>query len=141
MKIRTYSELIQLSTFEDRFAYLKLNGSIGEETFGFDRWLNQTFYKGKEWRRIRRDVIVRDYGCDLGLKGYEVQGLIIVHHMNPIRIEDIVNVSEYLMNPDYLISTAVLTHKAIHYGNKNILRLLPVYPVERKPNDMCPWRN
>ena len=140
MKIRTYSELIRLSSFEDRFTYLKLNGIIGKETFGFDRWINQIFYRSDEWKAVRREIILRDNGCDLGLEGYEIQGPIHVHHMNPIDIEDIVDLTEYLMNPEYLISSAALTHKAIHYGNKHILRLYPIYPVERRPNDMIPWK-
>ena len=117
---------------------MKLNGIIGEETFGFDRDLNQLFYTSDEWRRIRRDVIIRDNGCDLGIRDREIGGLITVHHMNPITIDDIRNRSELLLNPEYLISVSDLTHKAIHYGDE---RLLITTPVERRPNDTCPWRH
>lgn len=138
MSIRTYSELIKLQTFEERFRYLKLGGRVGEDTFGHDRYLNQLFYTSDEWRRIRREVIVRDNGCDLGMWDREIHGLIVIHHMNPITAEDIVNRSEYLLNPEYLISTIDITHKAIHYGDEN---LLFTAPIERRPNDTCPWRH
>ncbi len=140
MKIRTYSELIRLSSFEDRFFYLKLNGKIGSETFGFDRWINQTFYTSDEWKTLRNEIIVRDNGCDLGINNFEIEGSILVHHMNPISIDDIVDFSEYLMNPEYLISCSLSTHNAIHFGNEKLLRLIPVYPIERRPNDTCPWK-
>lgn len=135
--IRTYSELSKLDTFEDRYNYLKLDGVIGEYTFGFQRWLNQVFYKSREWLSIRREVIIRDNGCDLGLYGYDISGRIIVHHMNPITPDDIRNRSIYLLNPEYLISTAYLTHEAITYGSDN---LLPKSIVERTQYDTCPWR-
>ena len=138
MSIKTYSELILLPTFEERFRYLKLNGRIGEETFGLDRYLNQIFYTSDEWRKVRRDVIVRDNGCDLGVLDREIHGLITVHHLNPISVEDILNRTEILLNPEYLICVSDLTHKAIHYGDE---RLLITAPVERRPNDMCPWRH
>ena len=137
MSIRTYSELILLPTFEERFRYLKLSGIVGEETFGLDRYLNQIFYKSEEWRRIRREVIVRDNGCDLGIWDREIHGLITVHHLNPISVDDILNRTEILLNPEYLICVSDITHKAIHYGDE---RLLVTAPVERRPNDMCPWR-
>lgn len=137
MSIKTYSELITIPTFEERFRYLKMQGVVGEETFGYDRYLNQLFYTSPEWRRVRRDVIVRDNGCDLGIWDREIQGLITVHHINPITIDDIRNRSEFLLNPDYLICVSDLTHKAIHYGDE---RLLIAAPVERRPNDTCPWR-
>ena len=138
MSIKTYSELITLPTFEERFEYLKLNGLVGEETFGFDRYLNQMFYKTKEWRAVRRQVIIRDNGCDLGIKGYDIQGNIYVHHINPITKEDILNRSEFLLNPEYLISASYDTHQAITYGSKD---LLPVRTfIERQPNDTCPWK-
>lgn len=137
MSIRTYSELITIPTFEERFRYLKLEGRVGEETFGFDRYLNQIFYRSPEWRKVRRDVIVRDNGCDLGMWDREIEGLITVHHMNPISVDDILNRSEFLLNPDYLICTSDITHKAIHYGDES---LLITAPVERSPNDTCPWR-
>jgi hypothetical protein len=137
MKIRTYSELITLPTFEDRYEYLRLDGVVGEETFGFDRYLNQMFYKTKEWLSVRDHVILRDNGCDLGMPGYEIHGRILIHHMNPITKEDILRRSDFLMNPEYLISTIKRTHDAIHYGDA---RLLYTAPVERSPNDMCPWK-
>ena len=137
MSIRTYSELITLPTFEERFRYLQLGGKVGEDTFGHDRYLNQMFYTSDEWRRIRRDVIVRDNGCDLGIQDREIHGLIIIHHMNPITIEDIINRSEFLLNPEYLISTVKNTHDAIHFSDEKILI---TDPIERRPNDTCPWK-
>lgn len=137
MSLRTYSELVQLPTFRERFEYLKLDGTIGEDTFGFDRYLNQIFYKSKEWAAVRREVIIRDNGCDLGVDGYEIRGKILIHHMNPIRQQDILRRSELLLNPEYLITTVLSTHNAIHYGDE---RLLPVLPQERSRNDTCPWR-
>lgn len=137
MIIRTYSELITLPTFEERFEYLRLNGAVGEETFGFDRYLNQLFYKSQEWRAIRDAVIIRDNGCDLGIEGREIYGKIIVHHMNPIYKDDILTRSDYLLNPEYLICTIKNTHDAIHYGDES---LLIKAPVERSKNDTCPWR-
>ena len=137
MSIRTYSELITLPTFEERFRYLQLGGKVGEDTFGHDRYLNQIFYTSDEWRRIRRDVIVRDNGCDLGIQDREIHGLIIIHHMNPITIEDIINRSEFLLNPEYLISTVKNTHDAIHFSDE---RILITDPIERRPNDTCPWK-
>lgn len=137
MSIRTYSELITLPTFEERFRYLQLGGKVGEDTFGHDRYLNQMFYTSDEWRRIRRDVIVRDNGCDLGIQDREIHGLIIIHHMNPITIEDIFNRSEFLLNPEYLISTVKNTHDAIHFSDE---RILITDPIERRPNDTCPWK-
>lgn len=135
--IRTYSELITLPTFEERYSYLRLGGKVGEETFGFDRYLNQIFYKTPEWLEVRDFVIVRDNGCDLGIPGREIQGRILVHHMNPITKEDILLRSKYLLDPEYLISTIKNTHDAIHYGDKSLLIQMP---VERRPNDTCPWR-
>lgn len=136
-KIRTYSELITIPTFEERFEYLRLDGRVGEETFGFDRYLNQVFYKSKEWLQIRDYVITRDNGCDLGIEGHEIYGKVLVHHMNPISKEDILRRSDWLLNPEYLISTIKNTHDAIHYGDAS---LLITAPIERKPNDTCPWR-
>lgn len=135
--IRTYSELIQLPTFEERFEYLRLDGAVGAETFGLDRYLNQLFYKSKEWLSVRDEVITRDNGCDLGVEGYEIHGRILIHHMNPISVEDILQHSDYLLNPEYLISTIHNTHNAIHYGDKS---LLVTGPIERSKNDTCPWR-
>lgn len=137
MTIRTYSELITIPTFKERFEYLRLDGKVGEETFGFDRYLNQSFYKSPEWRSVRDFVIIRDCGCDLAMEGHEIFGKILVHHMNPIRIEDIVNRSEYLLDPEYLICTIKNTHDAIHYGDGS---LLITGPIERTKNDTCPWR-
>lgn len=137
MIIRTYSELITLPTFEERFRYLKLDGDVGVETFGFDRYLNQAFYSSDEWKSIRNQVIIRDNGCDLGIEGREIYKRIIIHHMNPITKEDLLYKTEYLLNPEYLICTIKTTHDAIHYGDEN---LLLKDPIERKPNDTCPWR-
>lgn len=138
MNVRTYSELITLSTFEERYKYLQLSSSIGEETFGFDRYLNQNFYRSKEWKRIRDFVIIRDNGCDLGVEDRIIHGKIIIHHMNPIRTKDIQDVSDYLLNPEYLICTTHQTHNAIHYGDEN---LLVRNPIERTANDTCPWKH
>ena len=138
MKIRTYEELSKLKTFKERYEYLKLDGVVGEETFGFDRYLNQQFYKyDPDWKKIRDEVIFRDNGCDLGIEGREINGLILVHHMNPITKDDILNRSEYLLNPNYLITTIKSTHDAIHYGSED---LLMKDPVVRSKNDTCPWR-
>ena len=137
--IRSYSELITLPTFLERYRYLKLNGRVGEETFGFDRWLNQTFYqRDEEWKQVRRFVILRDNGCDLGIEGREIADKIIVHHINPITEKDIIQRSKYLLDPEYLISTVKNTRDAIHYGNEN---LLITEPIERRKNDTCPWRH
>lgn len=138
--ILTYNELIRLPTFEERLSYLLLHGRVGVETFGFDRWLNQHFYRSEEWKQLRRKIIIRDNGCDLGVDGYDIQGAILVHHMNPIVADDIVNCTPYLMNPDFLISTSFNTHQAIHYENADLLKVAPIYPTERKPNDTCPWK-
>ena len=136
--IRTYSELIQLPTFEERFDYLRLDGVVGKDTFGFDRYLNQQFYRSSEWKRIRNQVIVRDNGCDLGIDDYEIHGRILIHHMNPISIEDLQHMSDFLMNPEYLICVSHRTHNAIHYGDDS---LIVTAPIERSQNDTCPWRH
>lgn len=138
MKIRTYAELSTLLTFEERYQYLRLNGSVGETTFGFDRYINQKFYRSSEWKQIRNHVIVRDNGCDLGVEGYEIHGKILIHHMNPIALSDIQNASDYLLNPDYLISVTLATHNAIHYGDETLLIRAPTV---RRPNDTCPWKH
>lgn len=136
--IRTYSELIALPTFEERFEYLKLSGRVGDETFGRDRYLNQLLYqRSDEWKASRREVILRDNGCDLGCEGYEIYGQIIVHHMNPITIDDVMNLDPKVFDPEFLISTMHRTHNAIHYGNAD---LLITAPIERRKNDTCPWR-
>lgn len=137
MDIKCYSELMLLSTFQARYQYLRLNGEVGKETFGFDRYMNQFFYRSPEWRRVRDFVITRDEGCDLGIPGREIFGRIIIHHMNPIRPEDIRNRSDLLLDPEYLITTIHDTHLAIHYGDEH---LLLQEPVERRPNDTCPWK-
>ena len=137
MNIRTYSELSKLLTFEERFRYLSLDGKVGEETFGFDRYLNQMFYRSQKWKAVRDYVIVRDNGCDLGVEGYEIHGRIIIHHMNPITIRDIEKESDFLLDPEYLITTVHNTHNAIHYGDEN---LLIKAPIERSKNDTCPWK-
>lgn len=136
--IRTYSEMILLPTFEERFEYLKLGGRVGEETFGFDRYLNQVFYKSPEWLEARDYVIIRDCGCDLAMADREIRTRILVHHMNPIRKEDILKRSKFLFDPEYLVCTIKSTHDAIHYGDIN---LLTIAPIERRPNDTCPWRH
>lgn len=137
--IRTYEELITFPSFEERFKYLKLDSTIGEETFGFDRWLNQTFYRTYEWKKIRRDVIIRDCGYDLGCETHPINGqILIVHHMNPVSIDDIRKRSDFLLNPNYLITTIDSTHRAIHYGSMDYLEREKV--INRFPNDTCPWR-
>lgn len=135
--IKTYSELIKLPTFEERFEYLRLDGVVGEETFGFDRYLNQIFYRSQKWKSIKNKVIVRDLGRDLGVEGYEIYGRIIVHHMNPINADDIRRESDFLIDPEYLICTTHNTHNAIHYGDES---LLIKAPVERTKYDTCPWK-
>lgn len=137
MNIKTYSELIKIPTFEERYEYLRLGGRVGEETFGFDRYLNQLFYRSGEWRSIRDHIIIRDGGCDLGVEDREIHGRILIHHMNPITKDDILQRSEYLLDPEYLITTVKRTHDAIHYGDKSLLIL---DPIERSKNDTCPWR-
>ena len=136
--IKTYSELMELPTFKERYEYLRLGGKVGEDTFGFDRYLNQIFYKSDEWKSIRNKVITRDNGCDLGIPDREIRGeRILVHHMNPITKEDIINRSDILLNPEYLITTVDNTHQAIHYGDSE---LLYKDPIVRTPNDTCPWK-
>lgn len=139
MIIRTYSELCRLSTFEERFEYLRLMGTVGRDTFGFDRIFNQRFYKSREWKAIRDYVIVRDNGCDLGVEGYEINGQgIYIHHLNPITLEDIELATDILLDPEFLITTTHRTHNAIHYGDSN---LLIKSPIIRTKNDTCPWRH
>lgn len=139
MNIKTYTELSKLNTFEERFKYLKLDDKIGEDTFGFDRYLNQMFYQSDEWKKLRNYVITRDQGNDLGIKGRPIiDQKILVHHMNPIRKEDLLNRSDILLNPEYLITVTKRTHDAIHYGDESILYQ---EPIERSLNDTCPWRH
>ena len=136
--IRTYEELITFQTFEERFNYLRIKGRVGEDTFGADRYLNQMFYRSKEWKRIRDIVILRDNGCDMGVEGYDVYEKAVIHHMNPLSIDDIAHASDNLMNPRYLITVSFNTHQAIHYGTE--LNLI-TFPKDRRPNDTCPWKN
>lgn len=138
--IRTYTELIQLPTFIERFRYLKLGGKVGEETFGWERYLNQDFYRSTEWRAFRREIVIRDHGCDLGLDGYEfAEGeTVFIHHMNPIDTHDILYQTKFLMNPEYVISVRGRTHQAIHYGDESMI--MEFEPIIRTPNDTCPWR-
>lgn len=138
MKIRTYSELVGFNSFEERYRYLHLDGTVGNETFGFDRIVNQLFYRSQEWKMIRDFVIVRDHGCDLGIEGREIYGEIYIHHMNPISKGDIEKRSDILLNPEYLICTTHATHNAIHYGDES---LLVGEVIERQPNDTCPWKH
>lgn len=135
--MRTYSELIKLPTLSERFEYLKLGGVIGEDTFGFERYLNQNFYRSAVWKKIRNEVIIRDNGCEMGLENYPISGRIIIHHMNPVDSDDIIHQRDILLNPEFLICVGNQTHNAIHYGS---IDLLPQDPIERKPNDTCPWK-
>lgn len=142
--IRSYTELARLPTFEERFRYLKLNGQVGKDTFGFDRAFNQRFYRSEEWKSIRNHVIVRDTGnqnscCDLGVPGYEIYGRILIHHINPIDLNDISESSKFLLDPEYLIAVSHETHNAIHYGNERAY-LSSQNLIERRPNDTCPWK-
>ena len=136
--IRTYTDLISIPAFLERFEYLKLMGSVGADTFGYDRYLNQIFYTTREWRHLRDQVILRDMGRDLAMEGYEIHGKIYIHHLNPISKDDIIERSEYLMNPEFLVCTSFETHNAIHYGNADNLRSVP---IERRANDTCPWKH
>ena len=135
--MRSYSELAKLATFEEWFAYLRLDGEVGKETFGFDRIFNQRFYTSQIWRSIRDAVIIRDNGCDLGIEDRIIHSRILIHHMNPVSLDDILSQSEFLLNPEYLITTCHATHNAIHYGDE---KQLIAMPPERKPNDTCPWK-
>ena len=138
MNIKTYSELLKLKTFKERYEYLKLDNTVGEETFGFDRYINQMFYKSDEWKRVRNYVITRDNGCDLGIPDRKIiDSVILVHHMNPITKEDIINKNEILLDPEYLITTIKPTHNAIHYGDESLLN---DDLVIRSKNDTCPWK-
>lgn len=137
IQIRTFDELKRLRSFNERYEYLRLNGIVGSNTFGFDRYLNQILYASIRWKRARDIVIIRDNGCDLGIPGYEIKGHVYVHHMNPIRIEDIEREESSIVNPEYLICTSKNTHLAIHYGNE---ALLPTVPIVRYQGDTCPWK-
>ena len=137
MMIRRYSELISYNNFLDRYNYLKLKGQVGLDTFGLDRYLNQTLYRSYKWRKTRDEVLIRDNGCDLGIDGYDISGKIIVHHMNPLTLEQIEDDDPIIYDPEFLICVSHITHNAIHYGDES---LLPRLPVERVPYDTCPWR-
>jgi hypothetical protein len=133
---RTYSELCKFTEFEDRFEYLKLNGEVGRSTFGFDRWINQRFYTSYEWKRARNLVILRDNGCDLGVPGYEINGAMLIHHINPMAVDDIIHGEEWIFDPEFLITTTQNTHNAIHFGDD---KLLPKVVISRSPNDTKLW--
>lgn len=135
--IKTYSELITLPTFEERYNYLRLTGVVGKETFGFDRYLNQNFYRSAAWKRVRDEVIIRDQGCDLGIEDRIIYGRVLIHHMNPINDRDIINLTDILLNPEFLICVSHATHNAIHYGDEDQLMKNPVI---RTKNDTCPWK-
>lgn len=135
--IKCYSELIKLPTFLERFRYLELSGKVGEETFGHERHLNQVLYRSSEWRRFRRDIIIRDSGCDLACEGFDIVDKILIHHINPITVEDVLSRSQSIFDPENVIVTSFDTHNAIHFGDES---LLCVGPIERRPNDTCPWK-
>lgn len=137
MIFKSYSELIQLPTFKERFRYLELGGKVGEETFGFQRWANQQLYHSSEWLRFRDDVIIRDNGCDLGVEGYEIAGAVLIHHLNPITYEDVVNRAPCVFDMDNVICTQLSTHNAIHYSDESLLIQMP---TQRSRNDTCPWK-
>ena len=138
MNIRTYSKLITIPTFEERYNYLKLNGIVGKETFGYDRYLNQLLYRSSDWRSFRDRIIIRDNGCDLACEGFELQSRIIIHHIDPITVEDILNKHPKVFDPENVVSTSHNTHLAIHYGDKN---LISIGPINRHKNDTCPWKH
>lgn len=137
MSIKTYSELIEIPTFLERYRYLRIGGAVGKETFGYDRYLNQILYNSDEWKRFRREIIIRDCGDDLACEGFQIFGKILIHHINPITVEDVLNRDPRIFDPENVISTTLNTHNAIHYGDES---LLMIAPVERSKNDTCPWR-
>lgn len=137
MRHRSYSELRQLSTFQERYDYLKLNGRVGAETFGYNRYVNQRFYRSTEWKHIRDQIIIRDNGCDLGVEGYDLHSRIYIHHLNPMTVDDIDQGRQMILDPDNLICVSFDTHQAIHFGDES---LLPQLPIERISGDTCPWR-
>mgnify|MGYP003399573230 FL=1 len=138
MSIRTYSELITIPTFEERFEYLQLKGSVGKDTFGYDRYLNQVLYRSPEWKRLRNQIIIRDGGCDLACDGYDIYGKVLIHHLNPITVEDVLARSRKVFDPDNLVCVTHNTHNAIHYGDSD---LLVTGVITRTKNDTCPWRH
>lgn len=135
---RCYSELIKIKSYVDRYLYLKLDGAVGRETFGFERYLNQTFYKSEEWKKVRRQVIIRDNGCDMADDAHPIQNQIIIHHMNSITEKDILERNPEIFDPEYLICVSLRTHNAIHYGDEDYIRNKEI--IERRPNDTCPWK-
>ena len=137
MMNRSYSELITIPTYEDRFHYLQLNGAVGKDTFGYDRYLNQILYNSKEWKRFRDEIVIRDNGCDLAFEGYDIHGRILVHHINPITVDAVVNRNPIVFDPENAICVTHNTHNAIHYGDES---LLITAPVERTKHDTCPWQ-
>lgn len=137
MMIKTYSELIAFPTYKERFRYLQLKGAVGKDTFGYDRYLNQILYNSQEWKRFRDKIIIRDNGCDLACEGYDIHGRILVHHINPIRVDDVVNRNPIVFDPENVVCVTHNTHNAIHYGDESLLILAP---VERTKNDTCPWK-
>lgn len=137
MSIKTYSELIEIPTFLERYRYLRIGGAVGKETFGYDRYLNQILYKSDKWKRFRREIIVRDNGNDLACEGFQIFGKILIHHINPITVEDVLHRDPKIFDPENVIATTLNTHNAIHYGDES---LLMIAPVERSKNDTCPWR-
>lgn len=138
MSIKTYSELITIPTFEERFEYLQLKGSVGKDTFGYDRYLNQVLYRSPEWKRLRNQIIIRDGGCDLACEGYDIYGKVLIHHLNPITVEDVLARSRKVFDPDNLVCVTHNTHNAIHYGDAE---LLITGPIIRTKNDTCPWQH
>ena len=138
MSIRTYAELITIPTFEERFEYLQLKGSVGKDTFGYDRYLNQVLYSSPEWKRLRNQIIIRDGGCDLACDGYDIYDKVLIHHLNPITVEDVLARSRKVFDPDNLVCVSHNTHNAIHYGDVD---LLVAGPIIRTKNDTCPWRH
>lgn len=136
--LKTYSELCRLHSFKERYEYLRLSGTVGKETFGYDRYINQILYRSEEWKHCRRQIIIRDNGCDLGCEGFKIHGIIIIHHINPITVKDILNRNPKIFDPNNLISVSRNTHQAIHYGDENLLIMAP---IERTKNDTCPWKN
>lgn len=135
--IRTYSELMEIEDFYDRYKYLRLGGSVGADTFGSLRYINQAFYSSYQWRKLRRKIIIRDGGCDLAHEDFEIHGRIYIHHLNPVTPEDLETDSEFVWDPEFLVCVSFDTHNAIHYGDES---LLPELPVERRPGDTCPWK-
>ena len=138
MSIKTYSELITIPTFEERFEYLQLKGSVGKDTFGYDRHLNQVLYRSPEWKRLRNQIIIRDCGCDLACEGYDIHSKVLIHHLNPITVEDVIARSRKVFDPNNLVCVSHNTHNAIHYGDVD---LLVTGPIIRTKNDTCPWRH